>query len=58
MKTFKARLINHKDQHRIAVEFENKLELLQRFKQLRGAKWSATKRTWHLPNNKTYRKQF
>ncbi len=58
MSTFKATLINHKGQRRIAVEFENKLELRQRFKKLRGSKWSASKRVWHLPDNKTYRKQF
>ncbi|RYM35410.1 integrase [Brumimicrobium glaciale] len=58
MKNFKAWLINHKDQRRIAVEFENKLELRQRFKKLRGAKWSPSLKVWHLPDNKVYRKQF
>lgn len=58
MKSFKAWLINHKDQRRIAVEFENKLVLRQRFKKLRGAKWSPSLKVWHLPDNKTYRNQF
>jgi len=58
MSTFKAVLINYKGQHRIAVQFENKLELRQRFKMLRGAKWSTSLKVWHLPDNKTYRKQF
>ncbi|HLV42626.1 MAG TPA: site-specific integrase [Brumimicrobium sp.] len=58
MSTYKATLIIHKDQSRIAVEFENKLELRQRFKKLRGAKWSASLKVWHLPNTKAYRKQF
>src|SRR5690554_8117789 len=58
MSTFKATLINHNGQRRIAVQFENKAELRYRFKKLRGAKWSASKKTWHLPDNKIYRKQF
>ncbi|WP_107040276.1 phage integrase N-terminal SAM-like domain-containing protein [Brumimicrobium mesophilum] len=58
MYKFKASKITHKGQSRIAVVFENKPELRQRFKKLRGAKWSATKKTWHLPDNKIYRKQF
>lgn len=58
MSTFKVNLINHQGQSRIAVQFENKPELRQRFKQLRGAKWSSSMKTWHLPDNKTYRKQF
>lgn len=58
MQTFKASLINHNGQRRIAVEFENKLELRQRFKKLRGAKWSPSLKVWHLPDNKVYRKQF
>jgi len=58
MKQYKATSINHKGQRRIAVEFENKLELRQRFKQLRGAKWSVSKKVWHLPDTKENRKRF
>lgn len=58
MKQFKAYIITHKGQKRIAVEFENKFELRHRFKRLRGAKWSASKKVWHLPDNQKYREQF
>lgn len=58
MKTFKAWPIEYEGKRRIAVEFENKLELRQRFKKLRGAKWSSSLKVWHLPDSKTYRKQF
>ena len=58
MSTFKATLINHNGQRRIAVQFENKAELRYRFKQLRGARWSSSKKVWHLPDTKVYRKQF
>ncbi len=55
---YKAKLINHRDQQRIAVSFDNKKELIQRFKQLEGARWSSTLKVWHLPDTKGYRKQF
>src|SRR5690554_2290224 len=58
MSTSKATLINHNGQRRIAVQFENKAELRYRFKQLRGARWSSSKKVWHLPDTKVYRKQF
>lgn len=55
---FKAQTITHKGQSRIAVYFENKPELTSRFKQLPGAKWSATLKVWHLPATAAYLKQF
>ena len=55
---YKAKLITHKGQKRIAVSFEKKTELITRFKKLDGAKWSATLQTWHLPDTKTYRQKF
>ena len=58
MKQYKATSINHKGQRRIAVEFENKLELINRFKKLTGRKWSTSLKVWNLPENKKYRKQF
>ena len=39
---YNARIIYHKGPAQIAVDFENKTELIQRFKKLRGgARWSA-----------------
>lgn len=46
---YKAELITHKGQNRIAVYFDNKPELILRFKKLAGAKWSASLKVWHLP---------
>ena len=55
---YNARIIYHKGSTRIAVDFENKTELIQRFKKLRGARWSAALRVWHLPDTRKYRQQF
>ncbi|HNS42107.1 MAG TPA: site-specific integrase [Taishania sp.] len=55
---YKARLITHEGKRRIAVEFDNKPELIQRFKLLSGATWSRTLKCWHLPDTKEYRKLF
>ena len=52
------KLISHQNQLRIAVYFEPQKELIQRFKQLEGARWSSTLKVWHLPDTKEYRKQF
>lgn len=53
-----AKLIKHKGENRIAVYFENKTELIARFKKLKGAKWSATLRVWHLPDSEESRQKF
>lgn len=55
---YQAKLITHRGKNRIAVYFENKPELIARFKKLKGATWSATLKVWHLPDTPTYRKQF
>src|SRR5690606_22133627 len=55
---YDARIIQHKGSARIAVDFENKPELIQRFKKLPGAKWSASLKVWHLPDTRKYRQQF
>lgn len=46
---YKAELITHKGQNRIAVYFDNKPELILRFKKLADAKWGASLKVWHLP---------
>lgn len=43
---------------RIAVTFEKNQELINRFKKLEGAKWSATLKVWHLPDTAEYRQKF
>jgi len=55
---YKAKRIKHKGENRIAVTFERKKELIERFKKLEDARWSATLKAWHLPDTKAYRKQF
>jgi integrase/recombinase XerD len=55
---FTAKRIKYKGENRIAVTFEKKKELIERFKKLEGARWSTTLRIWHLPDTQAYRKQF
>lgn len=55
---YTAKLINHKNQARIAVYFRHDASLIARFKKLPGAKWSTSLKVWHLPNTTNYRKQF
>lgn len=58
MSQFKVKIIDHKGNQRIAVQFENKPELISRFKKLKGSKWSFTEKVWHLPDTQKYRKMF
>lgn len=55
---YSAQFITHKGKKRIAVLFENNQELIRRFKQIKGALWSSTLKTWHLPDTEEYRRQF
>lgn len=55
---YTAKPIVYKGKKRISVQFENKKELILRFKKLNGARWSSSLQTWHLPDTKEYRKLF
>ena len=55
---YKAKLIEHKGKQRIAVYFANKPDLIERFKKLGGAQWSATLKCWHLPDTIENREKF
>jgi integrase/recombinase XerD len=55
---WKAELIKHHKQSRIAVYFALDWALVARIKKLEGALWSATLRVWHLPDTPAYRKRF
>jgi integrase/recombinase XerD len=55
---YTAKIIKYKGTKRIAVTFEKNQELINRFKKLDGAKWSATLKTWHLPDTAEYRQKF
>lgn len=55
---YKAYFINHHGKKRIAVEFPNQTELINRFKKLIGRQWSSTLKVWHLPDTSKYRKMY
>ena len=52
------KLIKHRSESRIAVQFEKDLTLIKRIKQFEGARWSQQKRLWHLPDTRENRDQF
>jgi integrase/recombinase XerD len=47
---WKAQLIKHRGQNRIAVYFEKNQDWINRIKQQEGSRWSQTLRAWHLPD--------
>ena len=55
---YSAQIIVHKQKSRIAVHYENKPELIVRFKKLTDAKWSSSLKVWHLPDTKENRVKF
>lgn len=55
---FEAKLITHKGEKRIAVIFEKNALLINRIKTFEGARWSVTKKFWHLPDTNRYRLHF
>lgn len=55
---YRAEIIEHKNQERIAVWYENDAELISRFRKLDGAKWSSTLKVWHIPDNTQNRIKF
>ena len=55
---WKAQLIDHKGEKRIAIYFESSPELNGRIKKLEGVKWSQTLKVWHVPDTLAYRQQF
>ncbi|MEM8522899.1 site-specific integrase [Flavobacterium sp. PL12] len=53
-----AKLIKHKNENRIAVQFEKNYRLIQRIKEFEDARWSAQKMVWHLPDTFENREHF
>jgi integrase/recombinase XerD len=51
-------LCQHRERNIIAVRFKYDKGLVNRFKQLPGARWSQTLRSWHVPDTTEYRKRF
>jgi integrase/recombinase XerD len=56
--SWKAEVINHRNQARIAIYFENTAALNTRIKQLPDARWSQTLKAWHVPDTVENRKRF
>ena len=55
---WKATLLTHRGEKRIAVYFDKNAVLIARIKKLEHVRWSATLGAWHLPDTDEYRKQF
>ena len=55
---WKAELITHRKEKRIAVYFEKDAALISRIKALEGSRWSQTLKLWHLPDTDENRKRF
>ncbi|HET8828878.1 MAG TPA: tyrosine-type recombinase/integrase [Pelobium sp.] len=55
---YKAEIIEHKKQKRIAVWYENDAELISRFRKLDDARWSSSLKVWHIPDNPQNRMKF
>lgn len=55
---WKAQLITHRKEKRIAVYFEKDAALINRIKQLEGSRWSQTLSVWHLPDTEENRIRF
>lgn len=55
---WKAQIIEHRNQSRIAVYFDKNNDAIARIKKLPDAKWSQTWKAWHLPNNEENRLRF
>ncbi|SEA68504.1 integrase/recombinase XerD [Flavobacterium gillisiae] len=53
-----AKLIKHRDENRIAVQFEKNVALITRIKQFEDARWSQQKKVWHLPDTIENRDHF
>jgi integrase/recombinase XerD len=55
---WEAKLIKHKGENRIAIYFEKNEAAIKRIKLLEGARWSASLKVWHLPDNESNRLRF
>lgn len=53
-----AKIIKHRNEIRIAVEFKKDQELIRRIKLFADARWSQQKKVWHLPDNPQNRSTF
>ena len=51
-------IVQHKGESRIALYFENSVELNARIRKLDGVRWSVSLKAWHVPNTEANRKLF
>ncbi len=55
---WKAKIITHKKEKRIAVYFEKNAEFIAKIKEIDGARWSQSLVAWHLPDTEGNRIRF
>lgn len=55
---WEAKILKHRGKNRIVVHFEKNAVLIARIKKLEDARWSASLKAWHLPDNNENRKRF
>src|SRR5690606_21054047 len=55
---YKAKIVLHNGTSRIAVYFDKNEILIKRIKTFEDAKWSASKKYWHLPDTEANRLHF
>jgi integrase/recombinase XerD len=53
-----AKLIKHRNESRIAVYFDRNADLIERIKQIEGARWSQQNTVWHIPDTIENRGRF
>ncbi|HMI07984.1 MAG TPA: site-specific integrase [Flavobacterium sp.] len=54
---WKAKIIKHKGESRIAVEFEKNYDLIVRIQKI-GGQWSQSRKLWHVPDTTDNRNRF
>lgn len=55
---WRAKIVTHREEKRIAIYFEKDVVLITRIKKLEGVRWSVTLQAWHVPDTDAYRMQF
>lgn len=55
---WEAKIIRHKRESRIAVEFERNTDTVNRIRKLEDARWSQSRKVWHLPDTDENRTRF
>jgi len=55
---WKAELAKHRDESRIMVYFDYNPALIERLRKLGDARWSSSRRAWHVPDCEENRKRF